>query len=364
MPSLFDPIRFRDVTLPNRVGVSPMCQYSAADGLANDWHLVHLGSRAVGGAGLVIVEATAVEARGRISPADLGLWSDAHVEPLSRLARFVKGQGVVPAIQLAHAGRKASHAVPWEGGGALPGSAGGWGVVGPSPVPFAEGGLVPKEMTGADVAAVVGAFRSAASRAFAAGFEWLELHAAHGYLCHGFLSPLSNRRTDAYGGSFEGRTRFVLEALRAVRSAWPERLPVSVRLSCTDWVDGGWSLDESVALARLLRDEGADLVDCSSGGLVPDAVVPVAPGYQVPFAERIRREAGIPTAAVGLITDAVQANEIVESSRADLVLLAREELRDPYWPIHAARALGTPEGVGIPRPYLRAFPGAAPRGAG
>ncbi len=356
MPHLFDPLTLRGTTFRNRIGVSPMCQYSCAEGIATDWHLVHLGSRAVGGAGLVMVEATAVEPRGRISPADMGLWSDAHVPPLARIARFVKEQGAVAGIQLAHAGRKASTRVPWRGGGPLADAEGGWPIIAPSALPFSPKDRTPAAMTGADIAAVLGAFRSAALRAREAGFDVVELHAAHGYLAHSFLSPLSNRRTDGYGGSFENRTRFVLEALRAVRSEWPETKPVFVRLSCTDWAAGGWTPEESVALARRFREEGADLVDCSSGGLVPDAVVPIGPGYQVPLAETIRKDTGIATAAVGLITEPDQADEIVRSGRADMVLLAREELRNPYWPIRAAKELGHLDRLAVPPQYWRGIP--------
>ncbi|MFI5182227.1 MAG: NADH:flavin oxidoreductase/NADH oxidase [Thermoanaerobaculia bacterium] len=356
MPHLFDPLTLRETTFRNRIGVSPMCQYSSRDGLATDWHLVHLGSRAVGGAGLVMVEATAVEARGRISPADMGLWSDAHVPPLARIVRFVKEQGVVAGIQLAHAGRKASTAVPWLGSGSLSEAEGGWSTIAPSAIPFSTKDRTPAEMTTGDIVAVLASFHDATIRAREAGFGLVELHAAHGYLAHSFLSPLSNRRADSWGGTFENRSRFVLEALRAIRSAWPDDRPVFVRLSCTDWVDGGWTLEDSVALARRLRQEGADLVDSSSGGLVPDAVVPVALGYQVPLSERIRKEAGIPTAAVGMITEPAQADEIVRSGRADLVLLAREELRSPYWPIRAAKELGHLDRLAVPPQYWRGIP--------
>ena len=356
MPGLFDPLTLRGTTFRNRIGVSPMCQYSCRDGLATDWHLVHLGSRAVGGAGLVMVEATAVEPRGRISPADMGLWSDAHVPPLARIARFVKERGGVPGIQLAHAGRKASTAVPWLGSGSLSDADGGWATIGPSAVPFSPSDRIPSAMTKSDIAAVLDAFHAAAVRAREAGFDVVELHAAHGYLAHSFLSSLSNRREDEYGGSFENRTRFVLAALRAVRAAWPGDRPVFVRLSCTDWVEGGWTPGESVDLARRLRDEGADLIDCSSGGLVPDARIPAAPGYQVPFAEAIRKGAAIATAAVGLITEPAQADEIVRSGRSDLVLLAREELRSPYWPIRAAKELGHADRLEAPPQYWRGIP--------
>jgi len=350
---LFAPLALRSQVLRNRIAVSPMCQYSAVDGRATDWHFVHLGARAVGGAALVLAEATAVEARGRISPADLGLWDDAQIEPLRRIASFLEAHGAVPGVQLAHAGRKASTATPWEGGGPLAARHGGWSVVGASPLAFAEGSLIPEPLDAGGLHAVVRAFAAAARRAHAAGFRAVEIHAAHGYLLHSFLSPLSNRRTDAYGGTFEGRTRLLLEVVEAVRAAWPEELPLLVRLSATDWVDGGWDVDQSAALARSLGPLGVDLVDCSSGGLVPGAAVPLAPGYQVPFAERIRREAGILTGAVGLITEPAQADEIVRAGRADLVLLARQLLREPNWPLRAARELGRDDAP-WPRQYLRA----------
>jgi 2,4-dienoyl-CoA reductase-like NADH-dependent reductase (Old Yellow Enzyme family) len=350
---LLSPLALRGVTLRNRIGVSPMCQYSAVEGRAGDWHLVHYGGFASGGAGLVIVEASAVEARGRISEADLGLWDDAQVEPLARVVRFVEGQGAVPAVQLAHAGRKASVRVPWDQAGAarLPG-AGGWEVVGPSPVPFAEGHATPAALDEAGLRGVVAAFGAAARRAVAAGFRAVEVHAAHGYLLHQFLSPLSNQRTDGYGGDFAGRTRLAREVVAAVRAAVPDAMPVLVRVSATDWVDGGWTPEETVALAQALAGLGVDVVDCSSGGLVPWAKVPVAPGYQVGFAERVRRDARVATAAVGMITTPAQAEAIVASGRADLVLLAREFLRDPHFPLRAATALGV-DGP-WPRQYLRA----------
>jgi len=340
---LFTPLALRSVTLRNRLGVSPMCQYSAVEGRATDWHLVHLGGLAQGGAGLVIVEATAVEPRGRISAADLGLWEDGQVEPLARAARFVAGQGAVPAVQLAHAGRKASVRPPWiEGGAPLLPEAGGWLPAGPSALGFGPGHALPAALTAAELAALPGLFAAAATRALAAGFQVVEVHAAHGYLLHQFLSPLSNRRDDGYGGSFEHRTRLCREVVAAVRHAWPERLPLLVRLSATDWVEGGWSPDETVELSRTLKGLGVDLVDCSSGGLVPDAKVPVGPGYQVPFAARVRREAGVATAAVGLLTSPEQAETVVASGQADLVLLGRELLRDPRFPLRAAAALGVP----------------------
>lgn len=356
MSHLFAPLTLKSVTLRNRIGVSPMCQYSATDGAPDDWHFVHLGSRAVGGAGLVIVEATAVSPAGRISPGDLGIWSDGHTGAFARIARFVKQQGAVPGIQLAHAGRKASAAAPWEGGGHLAGAAGGWPTVAPSAIAFG-GSLdqVPHALTVAEIRNVQADFAAAARRALAAGFELLELHGAHGYLAHQFLSPISNQRTDSYGGSFENRIRFLVETTRAVRAVWPDTLPLGVRLSCTEWVDGGWSIDDSVALSRVLKNEGVDLIDCSSGGGVPKATIPLGPGYQVPFAERIRREVDIATAAVGLITEPKQADDIIRAGRADLVLLARESLRDPYWPAHAARALGQAAAVPAPSQYARAW---------
>jgi 2,4-dienoyl-CoA reductase-like NADH-dependent reductase (Old Yellow Enzyme family) len=356
MSHLFAPLTLKSITLRNRVGISPMCMYSSHDGVAHDWHLVHLGARAAGGAGLVIAEATAVSPEGRITPGDAGLWSDQHVEPLLRINRFVKGQGAAPGIQLAHAGRKASAARPWEGGAHLSDGAGGWPTVAPSAIAF--GGVldkVPREMTPADIAKVQEDFVAATKRALAAGYEWLEVHAAHGYLAHEFLSPLSNRRRDDYGGSFENRIRFLLETVRGVRAVWPENLPLTVRLSCTDWAEGGWTIDESVELARHLKTEGVDLIDCSSGGSAPAAKIPATPGYQVPFAERIRREAPIATAAVGLITEPKQADDIIRAGQADLVLLARESLRDPNWPLRAARELGVAPPPAPPVQYARAW---------
>jgi 2,4-dienoyl-CoA reductase-like NADH-dependent reductase (Old Yellow Enzyme family) len=352
---LFSPFELRSVSLRNRIAVSPMCQYSSVDGMANDWHLVHLGARAAGGAGLVLTEATAVEARGRISPADLGIWDDSHVEPLRRVPAFISSQGAVPGIQLAHAGRKASTAPPWVGGTVGP-EAGGSTVVGPSPLPFAPGSLTPEPLDAAGLRQVVEAFAAATRRALAAGFRVVEIHAAHGYLLHSFLSPISNQREDAYGGGFEGRTRLLLETAEAVRAAWPDELPLLVRISSTDWLPGGWDIDQSVELAHKLRALGVDLVDCSSGGLAPGAEIPVEPGYQVPFAERIRREAGIATGAVGLITEPAQADAIIREGRADLVLLARQLLREPSWPLRAAHELGHDIAELWPRQYLRARP--------
>ena len=340
MSRLFTPLKLRDVTFPKRIFVSPMCQYSADDGLPNEWHFVHLGSRAVGGPGLVMAEATAVSPEGRISPWDTGIWSEEHAGAFAPVARFIKQQGAVAGIQIAHAGRKASTDAPWRGGKPLGRDAGGWTPVGPSAVAFNEGHPVPREMTGADVDKVVGDFASAARRAVAAGFEVVEVHAAHGYLLHEFLSPLSNRRADSYGGSFENRVRLVLRVVEAVREAVPDRLAVFVRISATDWVDGGWDLPQSVELARLLKAAGVDLVDCSSGGNVPKASIPLGPGYQVVFAETIRREAGIATGAVGMISEPEHAERIVATGQADAVLMARAFLYDPYWPLKAADALG------------------------
>jgi 2,4-dienoyl-CoA reductase-like NADH-dependent reductase (Old Yellow Enzyme family) len=352
---LFSPLVLRGVTLRNRIGVSPMCQYSAVEGRAAEWHLVHYGGFATGGAGLVIFEATAVEARGRISAADLGLWDDAQVEPLARVVRFVEAQGAVPALQLAHAGRKASVRAPWDQGGApqLPGD-GGWAVVGPSALPFADGHATPAPLDEAELRGLVAAFGAAARRAVAAGFKAVEIHSAHGYLLHQFLSPLSNHRTDGYGGDFAGRTRLVREVVGAVRAVVPDSMPVLVRVSATDWAEGGWTPDQTVELARGLKRLGVDLVDCSSGGLVSYARVPVAPGYQVPFAERVRREAGVASAAVGMITEPAQAEAIVAGGQADLVLLARQFLREPHFPLRASTTLGAE--AGWPRQYLRARP--------
>jgi 2,4-dienoyl-CoA reductase-like NADH-dependent reductase (Old Yellow Enzyme family) len=353
---LFEPLTVRSVTLRNRIGVSPMCQYSSEDGVATDWHLVHLGCRAVGGAGIVIAEATAVSPEGRITPGDAGIWAEKHIEPIARINRFIKQHGAVPGIQLAHAGRKASAARPWEGGRHLADSEDGWPTLAPSAIPFG-GSLnkVPRAMTEADIAKVQNDFVAATTRAVTSGAEWLELHYAHGYLAHEFLSPLSNHRTDRYGGSFENRIRFALETAHAVRAAWPEKLPLTARISCTGWVEGGWDIEQSVELARRLKSEGVDLIDCSSGAIVPDAQIPVAPGFQVPFAERIRREANIATAAVGLITEPKQADDIIRNGQADIVLLARELLRDPYWPAHAAKALGQKDKLPPPVQYARAW---------
>jgi 2,4-dienoyl-CoA reductase-like NADH-dependent reductase (Old Yellow Enzyme family) len=354
---LFSPFSLRSLQFANRIGVSPMCQYSSEDGFSNDWHLVHLGSRAQGGAALVMTEASAVTAEGRISSADLGIWKDEHVPGLARIVQFVHGQGAWVGMQLAHAGRKGSMSAPFSGEHLLTAEEGGWEPVAPSAVAFAPGYATPRALDKAGIAAVMKAFAQAARRALAAGFDLVEIHAAHGYLIHEFLSPLANRRTDEYGGSFANRARFALEVAEAVRGAWPERLPLLMRISATDWVEGGWTVDESVALARLLKERGVDLVDVSSGGMAPDAKIPVGPGFQAPFAARIRKEAGVATAAVGMITDPEQANALVAEGAADLVLLARQMLRDPYFAAHAAEALG--ETASWPKQYLRA----APRGS-
>lgn len=357
MSNLFSPLTIRNITLKNRIGVSPMCQYSSINGLATDWHLVHLGSRAIGGAAMVMVEATAVTADGRISPEDMGIWTDEHIAPLERITRFVKEHGSVPAIQLAHAGRKASTPSAWKAPLMknplmVSEAEGGWQVIAPSAIAFTPDYPFPREMTLADIRQVTEAFVQAARRSLQAGFEIVEIHAAHGYLLHEFLSPLSNQRTDEYGGSFENRTRILREVVTAVRTVWPESLPMFLRISATDWAEGGWDIEESVKLTAMLTPLGVDLVDCSSGALVADAKIPVGPGYQVPFAERIRQETGVLTAAVGMITEARQAEAIIEKGQADMVLLARELLRDPYWPLHAATELGVD--VTWPDQYSRA----------
>jgi 2,4-dienoyl-CoA reductase-like NADH-dependent reductase (Old Yellow Enzyme family) len=351
---LFMPLQIRDLTLRNRIVISPMCQYSSLDGYANEWHLVHLGSRAVGGAGAIIAEATAVVPEGRISPDDLGLWEDGQVEMLAKIFHFVEAHGAVPGLQLAHAGRKASTAAPWLGGKPLGAEARGWPVVGPSAVPFADGYATPTALDVAGIQRVVRAFGDAAKRALTAGVKLIEVHAAHGYLIHQFLSPLSNRRDDAYGGSFTNRARLLYEVVGAIRRLWPERYPLFVRISASDWVEGGWTIEDSVALAKALGPLGVDLVDCSSGGVVHGVRIPIGPGYQVPLAEQVRREAGMLTGAVGLITAPAQADHIIRTGQADLVLIARESLRDPYWPLHAARVLG--HDFKPPAQYLRAWP--------
>ncbi|MGA7522578.1 MAG: NADH:flavin oxidoreductase/NADH oxidase [Acidobacteriaceae bacterium] len=358
MPHLFSKLRMRDVDFANRIGVSPMCQYSCVDGYANDWHFAHLASRAIGGAALVFTEAAAVTPEGRISPQDLGAWSERHFEPLERIARFIDSQGARAGIQLAQAGRKGSTYRPGAGHGAIPEAAGGWRPVAPSAIAFSDSYARPDELTLDEIKALQTAFAIAAERAAAAGFAVIEIHGAHGYLIHEFLSPLSNRRTDSYGGSFDNRTRFIRECVAAVRRVAPERCPLFVRISSTDWVEGGWDIDQSVELARLLLALGVDVIDCSSGGNLEKAEIPVGPGYQTPFAERIRREANIATAAVGMITAPAQADQIIRNDQADIVLIAREMLRDPYWPLHAAQELG--QVAPWPRQYLRAAPSGTP----
>jgi 2,4-dienoyl-CoA reductase-like NADH-dependent reductase (Old Yellow Enzyme family) len=349
---LLSALTIQGITLRNRIVMSPMCQYSATEGLASDWHLVHLGSRAVGGVALVMVEATAVTRDGRISPGDLGIWSEEHVEPLARIARFVHSQGAVAGIQLAHAGRKASCEPPWKGGASLKTpEAGGWTVVGPSPIPFNEGDPVPVPLDEAGIDQIVVAFEAAARRALAAGFRVIEIHAAHGYLLHEFLSPLSNRRTDRYGGSLENRMQLLLRVAERLQQLVPQELPLFVRISATDWADGGWDLEQSVVLSRHLKALGVDLIDVSSGGLVPKARIPVGKGYQVPFARKIRSQVGILTGAVGLITEPRQADEVVTGGDADLVFLARELLREPYWALKAQQELGAEPSWPLPYGY-------------
>ncbi|SKA30398.1 2,4-dienoyl-CoA reductase [Chitinophaga eiseniae] len=355
MVHLFTPLQLRTVTLRNRIAVSPMCEYSSEDGFANDWHLVHLGSRAVGGAGLVLTEAAAVSPEGRISPQDLGIWKDEHIPVLQRITAFISAQGAVPGIQLAHAGRKASTLRPWEGSGKVAPENGGWEVYGPSAVPFNEVYPVPVALTQEGILEVLNDFRKAAARALLAGFKVVEIHAAHGYLLHSFLSPLSNHRTDEYGGSFENRIRLLLQTVESVRAVWPAELPLLVRISATDWAPGGWDPEQSAQLAALLKTEDVDLIDCSSGGLVPHQKINIGPLYQTPFAAKIKKEAGIATGAVGLITTAQEAESIIEQGQADIVLLARELLRDPYFPLRAAHQLGDTS-VQWPVQYERAKP--------
>jgi 2,4-dienoyl-CoA reductase-like NADH-dependent reductase (Old Yellow Enzyme family) len=351
--SLFSPLKLRGIEFKNRIGVSPMCEYSAKDGHPQTWHLVHLGSRTVGGAGVVFTEATGVQAIGRISPQDTGIYLDAHVDSWRPIAQFIKEQGAVAGMQLAHAGRKGSTEVPWRGGKGIPASDGGWIPVAPSAVAFDDGYILPKELNLAEIDQVVADFVKAAQRALAAGFQVIEIHAAHGYLLHEFYSPLSNFRKDEYGGSFDNRVRLVLRVAKAVREVVPDNLPLFTRISATDWTEDGWDIAQSVELCRKLKSLGVDLVDASSGGNVPRAKIPVAAGYQVPFAEVIRRDAGIATGSVGMITEPAQAETIINSGQADMVFLARELLRDPYWPRRAAQALGAK--IEPPVQYLRAW---------
>ena len=354
MAKLFTPLTIKSVTLKNRIVVSPMCEYSSVDGFANEWHLVHLGSRAVGGAGLIITEATAVSPEGRISPDDLGIWKNAHLDKLKNIVSFIHKHGSVAGIQLAHAGRKASSPSPWKGSSQLSEENGGWQPVAPSAIPFRDGDIIPEALNTEAIKKVVDDFKAAAQRALSAGFKLVEIHGAHGYLIHEFLSPLSNQRTDEYGGSFENRIRLLTEITEAIQSVWPKELPLFVRISATDWAPGGWNENEAVQLATVLKNKGIDLIDCSSGGLVPSVKIPVGPGYQVQFAEKIKKEAGILTGAVGMITTAEQAEAILTKGEADLIIIARELLRDPYFPLHAAHELGAD--TDWPVQYLRAKP--------
>ena len=354
MPHLFEPIKIKDITLRNRIGVSPMCQYSYQNGFSNDWQLVHLGARAIGGAGLVIAEATAVLPEGRITPDDLGIWSDEHVESLARVTQFLKLHGSVPGIQIAHAGRKACTNRPWDGGTpVLVDDPRWWQAVSSSPIAYSSLHQIPHELTLDEIKEIQNAFKLAVERAVMAGFQWLEIHAAHGYLIHNFYSPISNIRSDQYGGSFINRIRFLREIIQIAKSVWPEKYPLTVRISGTDWVENGWTVEDSVDLAKYLHKDGVDLIDCSSGGNVAKAQVPLSPGYQVPISDSIRNQAHIATAAVGLITTPVQADEIIRSGKADLVLLGREMLRNPYFAINAAKELG--QSLPVPSQYLRAF---------
>ena len=340
MADLFTPLNQRGVTFRNRIAMSPMCQYSSIDGYANDWHFIHLTSRAVGGAGLVFTEAAAIEPRGRISPQDLGIWTDKHIEGLAKIVSGIEEFGAIAGIQLAHAGRKASTATPWEGGKVLDENAGGWrSVVSASAIAFGENYHIPKALNIEEIGKIIDAFVQAARRSVEAGFKVIEIHAAHGYLLHQFLSPLSNHRQDEYGGSWENRTRLVREIAQKVRDILPDSYPLWIRISATDWLENGWDIEQSIALADKLKYLGVDLIDCSSGGILPTVKPPTNPGYQVPFAERIRHEANIPTGAVGLITEPEQADQIIRQGQADIVLLGRELLRDPYWPHRAAKQL-------------------------
>ncbi len=340
MSKLFSPLKIRSITLKNRIVTSPMCQYSSEDGFANDWHLVHLGTRAIGGSSLIFSEATAVSPEGRISPADLGIWKEEHIPFLKKITDFIQNHDSIPGIQLAHAGRKASEREPWNGRGPVAIEEGGWPVVAPSSVPFSERSKTPSELDGNGITKVIDDFRSAARRSLQAGFKVVEIHAAHGYLIHEFLSPLSNFRTDQFGGSFENRIRLLVEVVKAVREVWPLELPLFVRISATEWTDGGWTLEDSISLTEVLKELDVDVIDCSTGGNVAGITIPLSPGYQVLYAEEIRKRTGILTGAVGLITEAKQAEEILSQERADLIILARQLLRDPYFPLHAAKELG------------------------
>jgi 2,4-dienoyl-CoA reductase-like NADH-dependent reductase (Old Yellow Enzyme family) len=352
MSLLFSPLPVRSITLKNRIVVSPMCQYSCVDGFASDWHLVHLGSRAIGGAALIIQEASAVSPEGRITYGDMGIWKDDHIEKLRQITTFIHDNGAVAGIQLAHAGRKASCEKPWLGGAQIKSGEHHWQTVAPSPIPFHESDMIPHALSMAEISAVVQDFKQAAVRAVKAGYQLVEVHAAHGYLINEFLSPLSNTRTDEYGGNFENRIRFLLEVIEAVQSVWPENLPLFVRISATDWMEGGWTMEDSVRLARVLKEKGVDAIDASTGGTVPNAKIPAGPGYQVPFAEAIKQQTGMLAAAVGIIVNARQAEDILQQGRADLVVMAREHLRDPYFALHAAKELG--EDIKWPVQYERA----------
>jgi 2,4-dienoyl-CoA reductase-like NADH-dependent reductase (Old Yellow Enzyme family) len=357
---LFESLTIKSITLRNRIGVSPMCQYSSLDGFANDWHLVHLGSRAIGGAGLVMTEAAAVEPIGRIAPEDLGIYKDEHIGMLKKITDFIHSFGAVAGMQIAHAGRKASTYSPLVQGSRstrdnVPLNEGGWETVAPSAIPFIDNYRAPKELTIEEIKEIQNKFRLAAKRALQAGFKWLELHAAHGYLLHSFYSPLSNQRKDIYGGSFENRIRMVVETVREINKEWPKDLPFAVRLSCSDWTEGGWTIEDSIKLAKILKQEGVDLIDCSSGFVIPGVKYPNAPGFQVPFAEQIRKVANIATAAVGMITEPEQASQIINDGKADIVMLARAEIRDPYWPFHTANALGTKDVETLPKKYTYAI---------
>ncbi len=352
MPNLFSPLKIRTIELKNRIVVSPMCQYSSNDGFANDWHLVHLGSRAVGGAALVFTEAIAVSPEGRISPEDLGIWKDEHIPFLKKITTFIEGQGAISGVQLAHAGRKASHDAPWKGGKTATIEKGGWQTVAPSAIAFSETYPLPAELSKKEIVKIKTDFREAAKRSLEAGFKVIELHAAHGYLLHEFLSPHSNKRTDEYGGAFENRILFLVETIEEVRKVWPLTLPLFVRISATDWIENGWTETDSARLATILKEKTVDLIDCSTGGNVSGVKIPLVPMYQVPFAERVKKHANILTGAVGLITTAQQANEIIETGKADVVLLARELLRDPYFPLRAATELN--QEIEWPKQYDRA----------
>jgi 2,4-dienoyl-CoA reductase-like NADH-dependent reductase (Old Yellow Enzyme family) len=353
MALLFEPLNIRGISLKNRIVVSPMCQYSSVDGFANDWHMVHLGSRAVGGAGLIITEAAAVTPEGRITPHDLGIWKEEHIEGLQRITTFIEAHGAVPGIQLAHAGRKASHHRPWDGGEALTTEEGAWPALAPSAIPFKESEPAPIAMTTADIQQFLQDFKAGAVRALRAGFKVAEIHAAHGYLLHEFLSPLSNQRTDEYGGSFDNRIRLLLEVIRAVREVWPADYPLFVRISATDWIEGGWAAEDSVALAKVLTTKEVDLIDCSTGGNNIGVRIPLVPMYQVPFAEQVK-QTGILTGAVGLITSVQECEQVLQEGKADLIFLARQLLRDPYFPLHAAKELGVD--ISWPVQYERAKP--------